>query len=228
MIIRTSSLKILIGLISVGVILLFISILFSVQLAFVVLNHLLVIAAILLRDELKTVFHKIGQIVHQVFSNLNFKQAKASETLINLKTITEIVSASVDMAKTKTGVLIAFEKIKSLDQYKESGTEVNSKISKLLLKSIFDKHSPLHDGAVIIKDNQIQYVGCFFPISHNMNLNPEWGARHRAAIGITEISDAVVLIVSEERGTVHLVFNGNVSQALTQEEIIQSLSKYLN
>jgi diadenylate cyclase len=61
-----------------------------------------------------------------------------------------------------------------------------------------------------------------------MNLNPEWGARHRAAIGITEISDAVVLIVSEERGTIHLVFNGNVSQALTQEEIIQSLSKYLN
>jgi len=131
--------------------------------------------------------------------------------------ITQTVLACKSMAKTKTGALIVFERINKLDNQINTGTIVNSDTTAELLKNIFFNKAPLHDGAVIISDGRIAAAGCMLPMSNNQNLSRDLGMRHRAGIGMSEHSDAVIAIVSEETGAISIAVDGMLKRHLSPE-----------
>jgi len=131
--------------------------------------------------------------------------------------ITQTVIACTAMSKNKTGALIVFERLNKLDNQINTGTIVNSDTTAELLKNIFYNKAPLHDGAVIISEGRIAAAGCMLPLSNNQNLSRDLGMRHRAGIGMSEHSDAVVAIVSEETGAVSLAVDGMLKRHLSAE-----------
>lgn len=140
--------------------------------------------------------------------------------------INNIVEAVEELAKNKIGALIVIERNIGLTEHTKSGTPLDSLISADLLKSIFLPGSNLHDGAVILRGTRILSTGCFLPLSDSDHLSKEMGSRHRAAIGITEVSDAISVVVSEERKEISLAYNGNILRDLTPKalkEMLQSL-----
>jgi len=137
--------------------------------------------------------------------------------------IEEIGSAVSSLASQKIGALIIIEREIGLRNYIESGIEMDSKLSASLLVSIFNPSVPLHDGAVIIKDSRIAAAGCFLPLTRNPMLSKNLGTRHRAAIGITEETDAIVVVVSEETGTISMVTGGKMLRGLTGENLAATL-----
>jgi len=142
------------------------------------------------------------------------KNAETSEKIIK-----EIISATTSLARQKIGALIIFEKQIGLNDIIESGTKLNSNISSGLLINIFIPNTPLHDGAVIIKDYTIRAAGCFLPLTENNLLSKDIGTRHRAAIGMTEKSDSVALIVSEETGYISYAVEGRLYRNIQNEEL---------
>lgn len=133
--------------------------------------------------------------------------------------ITQTTMACVDMSASRTGALIIFERDNKLDEQVRTGTVVNADISAELLKNIFFVKAPLHDGAVIIRDGRILAGGCMLPMSKNTNLSKELGMRHRAGIGMSEASDALVVIVSEETGAISVAENGVLKRHLDGETL---------
>jgi len=131
--------------------------------------------------------------------------------------IVQTVLAATQMSKEKTGALIVFERDISLDDMMKTGTIINADVNAELLRNIFFDKSPLHDGAVIIKDGQIKAAGCMVPLSNNSNLSRDLGMRHRAGIGVSEQSDAVSVIVSEETGSIAFAVDGMLKRHLTPE-----------
>lgn len=138
-----------------------------------------------------------------------------------------IFDACQKMAKTKTGALIIIARKSELEQYVKTGAHIEAAISVDLIESIFFKNSPLHDGAVIIHDNKIKAARCILPVSENTKIPHQFGLRHRAAIGITEQSDAIALIVSEESGEVSLALNGELLPEKTPAQIKKLLLQEL-
>lgn len=141
------------------------------------------------------------------------------------KEINEIVLAVSDMSENKTGALIVVSRRVGLKNYIETGIELESRISKQLLISIFQHESPLHDGALIIENGIIQAASCFLNLSTRSDINPRLGTRHRAAIGITEESDALALVVSEETGVISAAENGKLSRHLDKSELREILTQ---
>jgi len=139
---------------------------------------------------------------------------KAFTSAEELKGLEEIVRASVAMAERKIGALIVIEREISLSEHIELGTMLDSRVSKALLMSIFHPTSPIHDGAVVIKGNRIVAAGCFLPIALSSTISTSLGTRHRAALGITEESDAVVIIVSEETGGISISVSGRLESQI--------------
>jgi uncharacterized protein (TIGR00159 family) len=139
--------------------------------------------------------------------------------------IEEVIKATRALAQRRIGALIVFERHASLDEFIEKGTELDAVVSKELLYSIFvpSYENPMHDGAAIIRDGRVAQAGSFLPLSIRAKVDQRLGARHRAAIGISEETDAVVVIVSEERGTVSLCFGGNVAQGLDGPSLREAL-----
>ena len=131
--------------------------------------------------------------------------------------ITQTVLACTDLAETKTGALIVFERANNLDMYINSGTIINADPTSELLKNIFYPKTPLHDGAVIIRDGIIAGAACMLPLSTNTNLSRDLGMRHRAGVGMSERTDAVVAIVSEETGSISVAIDGMIKRHLTPE-----------
>lgn len=131
------------------------------------------------------------------------------------------------MSKIKQGALIVFERETSLGDLARTGVEIDSKISKELLINIFVPDTPLHDGAVIIKDNKIEAASCILPLTDKESLDRIFGTRHRAAIGVTEATDAVVLVVSEETGSISLATNGKIVRDITPEQAQKELRRRL-
>ncbi len=141
----------------------------------------------------------------------------------SVRTVEETVAACRYMSRQKIGALIVFERENNLDDYFKTGTVVDATVSAELYKNIFFPKAALHDGAVVVRSDRIAAAGCVLPLTQNPNLSRELGTRHRAAIGITEHSDAVVVVVSEETGVISCVTGGNLRRYLTPE----SLTKYL-
>jgi diadenylate cyclase len=135
---------------------------------------------------------------------------KAFTSAEELRGLEEVVRASVAMAERKIGALIVIERETELGEHIELGTMLDAKVSKSLLMSIFHPTSPIHDGAVVIKGNRVVAAGCFLPIALSSTISPSLGTRHRAALGITEESDAVVIIISEETGGISISVSGRL------------------
>lgn len=124
----------------------------------------------------------------------------------------QIDIAAAQLSKTKTGAIIVLEQEIGLNEYIETGTDIDSNITSELLLNIFIPNTPLHDGALIIRKNRIAAAGCFLPLTQNQNLSKELGTRHRAAIGVTELSDSMAIIVSEETGVISFAMEGKLSR----------------
>lgn len=140
-------------------------------------------------------------------------------------TVDEVARAVDNLAKNKVGALICMERLTKLGDIIKTGTELNSRISAELLINIFVPNTPLHDGAVVIGSNKILAAACFLPLTHNNDLSKELGTRHRAAIGLSENSDAVVIVVSEETGKISIALDGGLTRNLTVESLKKALLK---
>jgi diadenylate cyclase len=143
------------------------------------------------------------------------------------KVTTEIVTAVDSLSKSKTGALIAIEQKTGLAEIITSGTEIDSIVSAALLENIFVVNTPLHDGATIIRNNRIIAAGCVLPLTANTDINKKLGTRHRAAIGLSESSDALVIVVSEETGTISLTVNGRLTRNYDKDRLKDILVRIL-
>lgn len=175
------------------------------------------IIIVVFQPELRKAFEKIGR------SNSFFNFAKIRNRDFEVKT-DEIANAVSSMARQKIGALIVLENESSLKEISETGTYLNSEISSELLINIFFPNSPLHDGAVIIKEEKIVAAGAILPLSDNFNISKELGTRHRAALGMSEKSDAFIIVVSEETGVITTVYRGELSRNIDIETLKQSLN----
>lgn len=147
------------------------------------------------------------------------EEEKETEDLID-----EVCLAVASLSKTKTGALLVFERKNIIDEYLTGGTAINSDLSSEIIENIFVPNTPLHDGAVIVKMERIHTAAAVLPLSSNKNLSKEFGTRHRASLGITEVSDSVALVVSEETGKISVAVGGDLIRNLS----ISSLNKLLN
>lgn len=135
------------------------------------------------------------------------------------KVITEIVVAVDNLSKSKTGALIIIEQLTGLGEIVSTGNQIDALVSAALLENIFVVNTPLHDGATIIRNDRIVSAGCFLPLTNNQNISKKLGTRHRAAIGISENSDALTIIVSEETGTISLAVNGTITRNYDKDKL---------
>ncbi len=177
-------------------------------------TQIVIVLIILFQPEIRKALAQMGE------TPLFHRFSSAGE----MKTIEEIVKASQALANKKIGALIVFERDVSLNEYIEIGVPLDAKVTKELLISIFHPSSPIHDGAVIIKGNKILAAGCFLPIKLGADISKTYGTRHRAAIGISEETDAVAVIVSEETGAISLAVNGVLENNLDMEKLRHRLT----
>ena len=140
--------------------------------------------------------------------------------------ISEIMNSLENLQSTKTGALIVLTKDEFNPIFLNSGTEIDAKISQPLLESIFNKYSPLHDGAMVIKNDKILKASCILPVSKSQKLSANLGTRHRAAVGVTEDADEISIIVSEENGAFSYSMNGQLSYSVDSNEILNVLKSY--
>ncbi len=182
----------------------------------------LLIAVVLFSPELRNMLEKFGRRSITDFSFLGFRANKAfNEEVANL--VNDFCKASTEMSETKTGALVVFEKETPLKDIINSGTLLDAKSSPEVFNSLFFKNSALHDGAVIVRDGRVHAAGCILPLTQNKDLASELGTRHRAAIGMSEQSDAVVVVVSEETGSVSVAINGVLQRDVSNGELREIL-----
>lgn len=179
----------------------------------------LVFIIVVFQPELRSALERIGR-GRSFFVNDSYNK--------NEKSIDEIVSAMSSLSRQKIGALLVIEREVGLNDIIESGTSLRSEISSELLINIFIPNTPLHDGAVIIRNDLIEAAACYLPLTTNNTLSKELGTRHRAAIGISEKSDCLVVVVSEETGTISLVSNGNINRYFDEQSLKDRLVKELN
>lgn len=177
---------------------------------------LLVALPIVFQPELRRMLEKIGR--GGFISPVTFWEDKSAEETVN-----HIIEAAIDLSSKKTGALMVIERKIGLADIIETGTVLEAKISKELLKNIFFPNTPLHDGAVIIRKSRIQAAGCFLPLTTSPDVSKELGTRHRAAIGLSENSDAIVISVSEETGIISIADDGILKRNFNEN----SLRKYV-
>ena len=153
---------------------------------------------------------------------------RTDEGLFSDKTIRELTKACVEMAKVKTGALIVVSQYDNLNEYEHTGIEVDGVVTSQLLINIFEHNTPLHDGAVIIEGDRIHSATCYLPLSDNMELSKDLGTRHRAGVGISEATDSLTLIVSEETGKISAAYKGELYRGLRGEDVERYLTKIQN
>lgn len=183
-------------------------------------------AIILFQQEIRKFLLLVGKtttINRDSFFNTFWRKKEEQEKL----NLTPIIDAAKSLSGSNTGALIVFSKNSPLKFYAESGDEIDSTISKRLLLSIFNKYSPLHDGAVILYEGRIKAARCILPVTERENLPAELGLRHRAAIGMTEITDTLVVVVSEETGQMSAVVDGEIYRNLSAKELRQRINQYM-
>ncbi len=191
-----------------------------------IVTNLFSIAAIalvvVLQPELRKALEELGR--KNFFTPiLSLSSSKTDGGRLNDRTINEIVKASVEMGKVKTGALIVIQNEQSLSEYERTGIDVDGIVSSQLLINIFEHNTPLHDGAVIIRENRITAATCYLPLSDNMGLSKELGTRHRAGVGISEATDSMTVIVSEETGKISVAYNGSLQRGLDAERLKEVL-----
>lgn len=175
---------------------------------------------VVFQPELRRALEKVGRT--------NFSTLFSAEKDDTESTAAEIAAAAIAMSSRRIGALIVLERETKIGDIVRTGCEIDSNVSSELLINIFIPNTPLHDGAVIIRDNRIVAARCILPLTHNETLSREFGTRHRAALGLSESSDAAVIVVSEETGKISFTLNGNMSRNYTEDTLKKVIMKVLS
>ena len=215
----------------IGIILIFIllAIIFEMNTILWIVENVLSIAVIavvvVLQPELRRALEELGR--KKLFAIL-MPFDKVQTERFSDKTVNDLVKASFEMGKVKTGALMVIEQNVKLTEYERTGIEVDGLISSQLLINIFEHNTPLHDGAVIIRGNRVVSATCYLPLSDNMEISKELGTRHRAGVGISEVTDALTIIVSEETGHVSVTYEGKLYRNLDANALREKLQLIQN
>lgn len=186
------------------------------------LNVGIIAIVIIFQPELRKALEQLGR-KNLVMSIISFDDQKEKNGKFTDRTISEIVKATFELSKTKTGALMVIENDILLNEYERTGIIIDSLISSQLLINIFEHNTPLHDGAVILRGDRIAAATCYLPLSDNMGLSKELGTRHRAAVGISEVTDSTTIIVSEETGAVSIAFGGVIQRQIDGDKLRKRL-----
>lgn len=222
---KSGTLPIFIGVIAFIVAWIFASEIFNMRLTGTILDKFmaigLIILVILFQDPIRRFLIELGsrgrwEGLSHIFRH---EKKKADNALIM-----PIVYACMSMAKSKTGALIVLQRKMPLSDYEKTGDMIDADINMRLIENIFFKNSPLHDGALIIAGGRLKAAGCILPVSHDMNISKSLGLRHRAALGLSQVSDAVCVIVSEETGNISIAVDGLLHVKVTTSELEHELS----
>lgn len=179
-------------------------------------------AIVIFQPELRRALEQIGE--KQIVSSLiPIDTGRDVTERFSDKTVNEIAKAASEMGKAKTGALIVIEQNVRLDEYERTGITLDSVLTSQLLINIFEHNTPLHDGAVIVRGNRITSATCYLPLSDNMMLSKELGTRHRAGVGISEVTDSLTVIVSEETGGISVAYKGELKRNITVDELKEQL-----
>ncbi len=178
---------------------------------------------IIFQPELRRVVEQIGE--KNPLSAISFTGSQEENERFSDTTINELVRASFEMGEVKTGALIVIEKTITLEEYEKTGIPIDGILTSQLLINIFEHNTPLHDGAVIVRNNRVTAATCYLPLSDNMALNKNLGTRHRAGVGISEVTDSFTIIVSEETGNVSYASDGELHTAVTPSDLREQLHK---
>ncbi len=227
---ESRSINVFVGILIFIVVWVFVAQIIEMRLLGAILDKLVsvgVIAIIVLfQEDIRKVLYNIG--AHQrVRTIINFFSPKSSRNsnLNELKRlIMPIVMACLSMSKNKVGALMVVQRNLSLDDIVSTGEVIDASINQRLIENIFFKNSPLHDGAMVIADRRIKAAGCILPVSHSLNIPKDLGLRHRAALGMSQESDALCIIVSEETGNISIAQNGQFRLRLSAEELEAALT----
>ena len=215
----------------IGIILIFIllAIIFEMNTILWIVENVLSIAVIalvvVLQPELRRALEELGR--KKFFASL-MPFDKVQTERFSDKTVNDLVKASFEMGKVKTGALMVIEQNVKLTEYERTGIEVDGLISSQLLINIFEHNTPLHDGAVIIRGNRVVSATCYLPLSDNMEISKELGTRHRAGVGISEVTDALTVIVSEETGHVSVTYEDKLYRNLDANVLREKLQLIQN
>lgn len=208
-----------------------IAVIFDMNTILWIVTNLFSIAAIaivvVLQPELRKALEELGR-KNLLSSILTFDSSKADGGRLTDRTINEIVKASVEMGKVKTGALIVIQNEQPLNEFERTGIDVDAIVTSQLLINIFEHNTPLHDGAVIVKENRVSAATCYLPLSDNMALSKELGTRHRAGVGISEATDSMTVIVSEENGKISVAYRGELERGLDAERLRERLHSIQN
>ena len=178
---------------------------------------------VLFQPELRRLLEQVGSSRLSTFNPF----ARAQQVSVIETAIAQTVNACAELSESRTGMLMVFERETSLDDIARTGTIVDAQVSTQLLKNIFFVKAAMHDGAVIVRNGRLLAAGCILPLSHNANISRDLGTRHRAGIGMSENSDAVVVIVSEETGAISVAIRGMLKRHLTAQTLEKLLSNEL-
>jgi uncharacterized protein (TIGR00159 family) len=189
------------------------------------MNIGLIVLVVLFQEQIKRFLIDIGSQDKWKFIGRLFSHNKEEERDHSMALA--VLYACTNMSKTKTGALIVIEQKMPLDNYKATGDEIDADINMRLIENIFFKNSPLHDGAMIISKGRVSSVGCILPVSHDMNLPKNLGLRHRAALGISQVSDAVCVVVSEETGNISIAKSSSIQVKVSGIDLEKELSQAL-
>lgn len=181
-------------------------------------------AVVIFQPELRNLLERMGRF--KVGNIIDFAVADSEDELNSM--IDSVTLAAQRMSESRTGALIVIERSTRLGEFISTGTMLDANVSSGLLENIFVPNTPLHDGAVIICGNKIATAGCLLPLTANNNLSRDLGTRHRAAIGLSEVTDAVIIVVSEETGKISIAMNGSLTRNLSDEALNKALKKVLN
>ena len=181
---------------------------------------------VVFQPELRKALEQLGS--QNLLSGILAQDDGKSSQEFNDRTVNELVRATFEMAKVKTGALMVIERGTSLKEIERTGIEISGLVTSQLLINIFEHNTPLHDGAVIVRGNRIVAATCDLPLSDNMELSKQLGTRHRAGVGISEVTDSVTIIVSEETGQVSVAQNGRLLRNISSSQLREVLEKAQN
>ncbi len=187
------------------------------------INVLAIAAVVVFQPELRRALEKLGE--KNLLSNINLFEKNKDDERFSDMTADSIVSACCSMGNVCTGALIVVEQAIRLNEYEMTGIELDCKVSSQVLVNIFEHNTPLHDGAVIIRGDRITSATCYLPLSDNMSISKDLGTRHRAALGMSEVCDALVIVVSEETGQISTAMGGSLTRGIKREELREKLSR---
>lgn len=190
------------------------------------LNVGIIALVILFQPELRKALEQLGNknilMTMNFFNDSSHKVHGFDETVVN-----EIVRACVEMGRARTGALIVIERGNSLQEYERTGIAIDGIVTSELLLNIFEHNTPLHDGAVLVRGNRVVSATCYLPLSENMAISKELGTRHRAGLGISEVTDSLTVIVSEETGHISIASEGVLSRKLSGDQLKNELMKLI-